>query len=103
MVRTVELDVVCVAMEFKTWRQMILTRGKMYKMKSSGPSTKPWGTPCDRGAAEEVLLLIVMNCCRSLRYDLNQETAVARVSREKEVNGVGSQGVWHRWSVQCRW
>lgn len=34
---------------------------------------EPWGTLCDRGAVEEVLLLILMNCCRSVRYDLNQE------------------------------
>lgn len=77
VLRNVELDVLCVAMEIKTWRQMILPRGKMYKMKSSGPSTKSWGTPSDRGAAEEVLLLILMNCCRSLRYDFKPGEAGA--------------------------
>lgn len=45
-------------------------------MKSSGPSTEPWGTPCARGAVEEGQLLILMNCCLSVRYDLNQERAV---------------------------
>ena len=51
-------------------------------MKRRGPSTEPWGTPCDRGAVEEVQLLILMNCCLSKRYDLSQVSAVPVMLRE---------------------
>ena len=44
-------------------------------MKSRGPSTEPWGTPCDRGAVEVVQLLILMNSL-SERYDLSSVSAV---------------------------
>ena len=40
-------------------------------MKSRGPSTEPRGTPCDKGAVEEVQLLILMNCCLSVRVHKN--------------------------------
>lgn len=32
-------------------------------MNRRGPSIEPWGTPRDRGAVEEVQLLMLMNCC----------------------------------------
>ena len=51
-------------------------------MKRSGPSTEPWGTPCNRGAVEEVQLLMLMNCCLLVRYDLNQERAVPVMLRD---------------------
>ncbi len=40
-----------------------------------GPGTKPWGTPSDREVIEEVQLLILIDCCLLVRYDLNQEKA----------------------------
>ena len=49
-------------------------------MKRRGPSTEPWGTPWDREAVEEVQLLMLMNCCRLVRYD--QERAVPVILRE---------------------
>ena len=51
-------------------------------MKRSGPSTNPWGMPWDRGAVEEVQLLIWMYCCLFVRYDFNQERAVPVMFRE---------------------
>ena len=38
---------------------------------SSGPKTEPWGTPRVSGTLVEVLLCTRMNCCLSVRYDLN--------------------------------
>ena len=46
-------------------------------MKRRGPSTEPWGTPWDRGAVEEVQLLIWMNWCLLVRHDFSQESAVS--------------------------
>jgi len=51
-------------------------------MNSRRPSTEPWGTPCDRGAVEEVQLLMLMNCCLLVRYERNQERAVPVMLRE---------------------
>ena len=36
----------------------MLPSGGMNMMKSSGPGTEPWRTPWDRGAVEEVQLLM---------------------------------------------
>lgn len=47
-------------------------------MNRGGPSIEPWRTPSDRGAVEDVQLLqllMLMNCCLSLRYDFRQEGA----------------------------
>lgn len=55
---------------------MMLPRKKVYlylrciKLKVA---PEPWGRLCDRGAVEAMVLLILMNSCRSVRYDLNQE------------------------------
>lgn len=45
-------------------------------MKSSGPSTEPCGAPGDRRSVEEVQMLMVIDCCLSVRYDLNEDRAV---------------------------
>ena len=37
--------------------------------------------PWDRGTVKEVLLMW-MNCCRSVRYDLSQESAVPVMLRD---------------------
>lgn len=38
--------------------------------------------PCDRGAVEEVQLLMLMNCGLFVRYHPNQERAVPAVLRQ---------------------
>lgn len=60
----------------------MLPCGSLSMMKSRGPSTQLWGTPCDKGAVEEVQLLTLMNCCLFVRNDLNLESAVPVMSRE---------------------
>lgn len=60
----------------------MLPRGSIWRMKSRGPSTKPWGTPCDRGAVEEVQLLMLMNWGLFVIYDPNQERAVPAMLRQ---------------------
>lgn len=60
-------------------------------MKSRGQSTKPCGTPCDRGAVEEVQLLILMKCL-VVRYDLNQERVVPVILRDD--SGQERRGMW---------
>ena len=51
-------------------------------MKRMGPSTEPWGTPCETGAVLDMDLLMLMNWQQSERYDLNQEMAVPVTPRE---------------------
>ena len=51
-------------------------------MKRRGPSTEPRGTPRDRRTVEEVQLLMWMNCCRPVKYDLGQESAVPVMVRD---------------------
>ncbi len=51
-------------------------------MKRRGQSTGSWGKPCDSGAIEGVQLLILMNCCLSVRYDLSQDKTIQRMLRE---------------------
>ena len=44
----------------------------MYKVKSKGPKTEPCGTPHDVGNMSEKQLPILMACCLSVRYEVNQ-------------------------------
>lgn len=53
-----------------------VSKGEDVEDEKRGPSTKPWGMPWDSGVMEEVQLLMLMNCCLLVRYDLNQESAV---------------------------
>ena len=71
-------------------------------MKSRGPSTEPWGTPCDRGAVKEVQLLILMNCCLSEIYDLSQVSAVPVMLR-KDSGWEGRSKGWRMWQGCHRW
>ena len=48
----------------------------MYKVKSKGPKTEPCGTPHDVGNMSEKQLPILMACCLSVRYEVNQLRAV---------------------------
>ena len=48
----------------------------MYKVKSKGPKTEPCGTPHDVGNMSEKQLPILMACCLSVRYGVNQLRAV---------------------------
>ena len=48
----------------------------MYKVKSKGPKTEPCGTPHDVGNMSEKQLHILMACCLSVRYEVNQLRAV---------------------------
>ena len=48
----------------------------MYKVKSKGPKTEPFGTPHDVGNMSEKQLPILMACCLSVRYEVNQLRAV---------------------------
>ena len=48
----------------------------MYKVKSKGPKTEPCGTPHDVGNISEKQLPILMACCLSVRYEVNQLRAV---------------------------
>ena len=45
-------------------------------MKSKGPKTEPRGTPHDVGNMSEKQLPILMACCLSVRYEVNQLRAV---------------------------
>ena len=45
-------------------------------MKSKGPKTEPCGTPHDVGNMSENQLPIVMACCLSVGYEVNQLRAV---------------------------
>ena len=44
-------------------------------MKRSGPKTDPWGTPSETPEHQDLWFLNCTNCWRSVRYDVNQETA----------------------------
>ena len=48
----------------------------MYKVKSKGPKTEPCGTAHDVGNMSEKQLPILMACCLSVRYEVNQLRAV---------------------------
>ena len=48
----------------------------MYKVKSKGPKTEPCGTPHDVGNMSEKQLPVLMACCLSVRYEVNELRAV---------------------------
>lgn len=64
--KDVDLDVVSVAVESGTMAAYGVAKGK-HAEKGNVPSIKPWWTPWDSGAVEEVQLLIRMSCCLSGR------------------------------------
>ena len=51
-------------------------KGVVYKVKSKGPKTELCGTPHDVGNMSEKQLPILMACCLSIRYEVNQLRAV---------------------------
>ena len=50
--------------------------GVVYRVKSNGPKTEPWGTPQEVGSMSEKQLPILMACRLSVRYEVNQLRAV---------------------------
>ncbi len=45
-------------------------------MKRSGPKTDPWGTPSETPKHPDLWSLICTNCWWSVRYKVNQQSAV---------------------------
>lgn len=70
----------------------IIADNNMLCKKSYGPSTEPWGTPCDREAVAKVQLLMQIIFCLFTRWDLTRRMWLWWVEGEfqaGEKNGIG--------------
>ena len=55
-------------------------------MKRRGPSTDPWGTPCDRGAVEEVQLFMLLSVKGFLRHEPSESNGNTKVFEKCSLN-----------------
>ena len=69
----------------RLWLWITELNGVVYRVKSNGPKTEPWGTPQEVGSMSEKQLPVLMACRLSVRYEVNQ-------LRDVVVNGVESGG-----------
>ena len=61
------------------WRRSISPRGEVYKRYRMGPRTEPWGTPHERECLSDSDTSIWTNWERSVKYDVNQSSALPLV------------------------
>ena len=63
------------------WRRSISPRGEVYKRYRIGPRTEPWGTPHKRESLSDSYTSIWTNWERSVKYDVNQSSALPLIPK----------------------